>query len=92
MIFLDSGSLDQPGGTGRAFDWNRATSMATLIRKDFNLVIAGGLNPENVAEAIHILKPWGVDVSSGVESKPGTKDGAKVRAFIQRARQADATI
>jgi phosphoribosylanthranilate isomerase len=91
-IFLDSGSLDQPGGTGRAFDWNRATSMATLIRKDFNLVIAGGLNPENVAEAIHILKPWGIDVSSGVESKPGKKDGAQVRAFIQRARQADATI
>jgi phosphoribosylanthranilate isomerase len=91
-IFLDSGNLDQPGGTGRAFDWNRATSMASLIRKDFNLVVAGGLNPENVAEAIHILKPWGVDVSSGVESKPGKKDGAKVRAFIKRARQADATI
>ena len=91
-IFLDSGNLDQPGGTGRAFDWNRATSMASLIRKDFNLVVAGGLNPENVAEAIHILKPWGVDVSSGVESKPGKKDGAKVRAFIERARQAEATI
>jgi phosphoribosylanthranilate isomerase len=87
-IFLDSGSMEQPGGTGKTFDWTRAVPIASMIRKEFNLVVAGGLNPDNVAEAIDILKPWGVDVSSGVETKPGKKDARKVRAFINRAREA----
>jgi phosphoribosylanthranilate isomerase len=91
-IFLDSGAIEQPGGTGKAFDWIRAVPIASMIRKKFNLVVAGGLNPDNVAEAIAILKPWGVDVSTGVETKPGKKDGSKVRAFINRARQADTAI
>jgi phosphoribosylanthranilate isomerase len=91
-IFLDSGKLEQPGGTGRSFDWTRAVPIASLISKDFNLVVAGGLNPDNVAEAIRILRPWGVDVSSGVETKPGKKDTARIRAFINRVREADATV
>jgi phosphoribosylanthranilate isomerase len=91
-IFLDSGAREHPGGTGKAFDWIRALPIASMIRKKFHLVVAGGLNPDNVAEAIAILKPWGVDVSSGVETKPGKKDASKVRAFINRARQADTAI
>src|SRR5580704_2416869 len=80
-IFLDSGSLRHPGGTGVAFDWQRAAPMVEQMKQVAMVVVAGGLNPMNVTEAINILKPWGVDVSSGVESKPGKKDPEKVQAF-----------
>jgi phosphoribosylanthranilate isomerase len=88
-IFLDSGSLEQPGGTGVAFDWQKAASIVEHMSQVMRVVVAGGLNPTNVTEAIHILKPWGVDVSSGVESKPGKKDPGKVRAFVAAVRQAE---
>jgi phosphoribosylanthranilate isomerase len=89
-IFLDSSTPLQPGGTGRTFDWQLAIPIATFIRKaGLKLVVAGGLTPDNVAEAMRILRPWGVDVSSGVEASPGKKDHGKVRAFISAVRQAD---
>jgi phosphoribosylanthranilate isomerase len=89
-IFLDSGTQQQPGGTGIAFDWLESAPIArTIQHSGFNLVVAGGLNPENVSEAIRILNPWGVDVVSGVESRPGKKDPEKVRAFINAVRRAD---
>jgi len=86
-IFLDSGTPDQPGGTGVTFDWHKAAPRVEQIKQAVRVVIAGGLNPTNVSDAIHILKPWGVDVSSGVESKPGKKDPEKVRAFVAAVRR-----
>jgi phosphoribosylanthranilate isomerase len=87
---LDSGSAGLPGGTGKKFDWAKATPIALEIKKcGQKAVIAGGLNSENVKEAIHILNPWGVDVVSGVEAWPGKKDPEKVRAFVRAVREAD---
>ena len=69
------------GGTGVTADWNSAAELA----KKYPLLLAGGLTPENVAEAIGKVKPWGVDVASGVESAPGEKDLSKMKAFVQAA-------
>jgi phosphoribosylanthranilate isomerase len=88
-IFLDSSSLQQPGGTGVAFDWQKAAPIVEQLKQVVRVVVAGGLNSTNVTEAIHILKPWGVDVSSGVESTPGKKDPEKVRAFVSAVRKAE---
>ncbi len=86
-VLLDSGGPGLPGGTGRTFDWAEARHIVEIIEEcGYPLVVAGGLTPENVAEAIRILKPWGVDVSSGVEARPGKKDPEKVRAFIKAVR------
>ncbi|HEY7353221.1 MAG TPA: phosphoribosylanthranilate isomerase [Terriglobales bacterium] len=89
-FFLDSSTCDQPGGTGKTFDWEKTRSIADQLQDNgLKLVVAGGLTAENVAEAMHILHPWGVDVSSGVEARPGKKDPEKVRAFIKAVREAD---
>lgn len=86
-ILVDAYSLTTRGGTGRTFDWGLAA--VTLFQTTKKLkCAAGGLTPDNVAEAITILRPWGVDVASGVESAPGRKDPAKVRAFVANARAA----
>ncbi len=88
-IFLDSGTEQQPGGTGTTFDWEKAAPVVAAMSKDTHVVVAGGLNPSNVCDAIRILHPWGVDVASGVEARPGKKDPEKVRAFVQAVRRAE---
>jgi phosphoribosylanthranilate isomerase len=87
---LDSGDLRSPGGTGKAFDWEKAVPIAKGMRRSgAKLVVAGGLTPENVSEAMRVLNPFGVDVVSGVEARPGKKDPEKVRAFVKAVRDAD---
>ena len=80
---LDAYSPGKPGGTGETFNWDLALEARSLGRPIF---LAGGLTPENVAEAVQRARPYGVDVSSGIEAAPGKKDHAKVRAFIQAAK------
>ena len=87
-LLVDSRSAAAVGGTGVAFDWDAARGLIFDADGPMKFIAAGGLTPENVAEAIATLRPWGVDVVSGVESAPGRKDAAKVRAFIERARAA----
>jgi len=83
---VDSRTATMLGGTGIRFDWKSARGSFAGAR--LRLIAAGGLNPENVTEAITMLQPWGVDVASGVEERPGKKDAAKVRAFVANARAA----
>lgn len=88
-VLLDSRTATAVGGTGVAFDWTIAAhALLQNAKARERLVAAGGLNPANVAEAITTLRPWGVDVVSGVEAAPGRKDPAKVREFVARARAA----
>lgn len=88
-LMFDSGSTQTPGGTGRRFDWQHASSLMQTIGFNVPVIVAGGLNAENVQEAMELLQPYGVDVSSGVEATPGKKDPGKVRAFIRAVREAD---
>jgi phosphoribosylanthranilate isomerase len=83
-ILLDAFDPVLAGGTGQAFDWDRIP--ADLAHR---IVLAGGLTPENVAEAIARVRPFGVDVSGGVESAKGIKDAAKISAFMQGVRDGD---
>ncbi|HEY6301910.1 MAG TPA: phosphoribosylanthranilate isomerase [Terriglobales bacterium] len=85
-VLLDSSSAQERGGTGQPFDWERVQPWAGIINSISKLIVAGGLRPGNVQEAIHLLHPWGVDVSSGVEREPGKKDSRKIRAFVQAVR------
>jgi phosphoribosylanthranilate isomerase len=88
-FLADSGSAAKLGGTGETFDWQASLKALNQMKGLGRLVLAGGLHPENVAEAIRVTQPWGVDVSSGVEASPGKKDPEKVRAFIRAVREAD---
>ena len=83
MVLLDRYNEHTPGGGGKTFDW----SIAEGIAEREGVLLAGGLNPENVDGAVQQLKPWGVDVSSGVETD-GIKDHSKIRAFIETAKSA----
>jgi len=80
-VLVDTPSGAQRGGTGRVFDWSLVRGLPGRI------VLAGGLSPENVAQAIRAARPWGVDACSRLESAPGRKDPAKVRAFVRAVRE-----
>ncbi len=91
-ILLDAGSPSQRGGTGQTFDWTAAAPIVARVRARMPVIIAGGLNPENVAEAIRLFAPWGVDVVSGVEREIGRKDEARLRSFVGAVRQTQAAL
>jgi phosphoribosylanthranilate isomerase len=82
-VLFDTYASDRYGGTGRTFDWDLIAAIPQRI------ILSGGLNPDNVQDAIRRVHPYGVDTSSGVEATPGVKDHGKIRAFIEAAKQAD---
>jgi len=81
---LDAYKPGVPGGTGETFDWGTAVEAAKRNR----IILSGGLTPDNVGQAVDMVRPYAVDVSSGVEAAPGIKDAAKVRRFIEAAKAA----
>jgi phosphoribosylanthranilate isomerase len=86
-VLIDAKMGTASGGLGLAFDWARAQRVLSEFPA-LRVIVAGGLRPENVAEAVGVIAPYGVDVASGVELSPGRKDFAKVGAFIENARRA----
>jgi len=87
-LLLDTSIHGKSGGTGQAFDWNGVRDQTTLISREIPIVLAGGLNPDNVANAIATLGPAVVDVSSGVETRPGEKSHEKMSAFARAVSSA----
>ena len=87
-MLLDGFAAGRHGGTGQKAPWD----LIAEFRPGLPVILAGGLTPENVAEAIRIVQPYGVDVASGVEHSPGHKDPAKVRRFLHNARAAAAKL
>jgi phosphoribosylanthranilate isomerase len=87
-FLLDAFVSGQAGGTGQTFDW----SVAARTKQFGRIILAGGLNAANVAEAIRRVQPWGVDVCSGVETEPGKKSPEMIRQFIAAVRQAESDI
>ena len=82
-MLIDAAVKGVYGGSGVTADWAAAAKLA----QQYPLLLAGGLTPENVADAVRQVKPWGVDVASGVESSPGRKDSIKMRAFVEAAKR-----
>jgi phosphoribosylanthranilate isomerase len=87
VLVLDSGNQQQRGGTGKTFAWDESLNLVADLKQLHPVVIAGGLTASNVGWAADFLEPWGVDVASGVEARPGKKDPEKVRAFVRAAKQ-----
>lgn len=87
-LLVDSYSESGLGGTGRTFDWARECESIRRVAMDRPLIVAGGLDPDNVSSAIRALQPAVVDVSSGVESSPGVKDHSRMRAFAEAVADA----
>ena len=87
-VLLDSKVNGATGGTGVSFEWSKAQLLFAQAPPNLYLILAGGLSPVNVAEAIAQLHPWGVDVATGVEAEIGRKDPARIAQFIERARTA----
>jgi phosphoribosylanthranilate isomerase len=84
LHLLDAHRPGVPGGTGESFDWE----LLEARRSEVPLILAGGLNPENVAHGIAVARPFAVDVASGVEAEPGVKDHARMAAFLEQAQTA----
>jgi phosphoribosylanthranilate isomerase len=82
LFLLDAWSAKARGGTGERFDW----TLAKLVKGRGNIVVSGGLTPENVREAVEFFEPYGVDASSSLEERPGKKDGERVRRFVRAAK------
>ena len=94
-ILVDSFVAGEMGGTGRTAPWDLIAELISSIegeRLPIPVILAGGLTPDNVAEAIRVVRPWGVDVAGGVEIRPGLKDAGKVRAFVTAVREASANL
>jgi phosphoribosylanthranilate isomerase len=91
-VLIDSKVGAATGGTGVSYDWNAARATFAEAGAGLKLIVAGGLHQDNVAEAIHRLDPWGIDVASGVEESPGHKSRGRLTAFIHAARNATANI
>jgi phosphoribosylanthranilate isomerase len=91
-VLIDAKVGQALGGTGVSFDWGAARSTFAEAGTGLKLIVAGGLRPENVGDAICRLKPWGVDVASGVEQSPGRKSPEKLAAFIRAARSPDTGV
>jgi phosphoribosylanthranilate isomerase len=85
-VLLDSFIKGQYGGTGRVHDWNLSKQIKEAVAP-LPLILAGGLKPENVKEAVQTVQPFAVDVASGVELRPGIKDHEKVQAFVETAKE-----
>jgi phosphoribosylanthranilate isomerase len=90
-MLVDAAMAGQYGGTGQTIDWSQLVNYEERIGK-MPLILAGGLTPNNVSEAIRVVRPHAVDVASGVESAPGKKDMAKMRDFVAAARDAFAAL
>lgn len=86
-VLVDAKLGAASGGLGVSFDWSEAQPVFFAYASRVRLILAGGLRPDNVADAIRTLQPWGVDVASGVEAQPGRKDAEKLQKFLQGARQ-----
>jgi phosphoribosylanthranilate isomerase len=84
-VLVDTRTATLLGGTGLRFDWQAARHSFAEVSSRLRLIAAGGLNPQNVGEAVATLRPWGVDVATGVEASPGRKDPEKIRVFITNA-------
>lgn len=91
-VLIDTKNTTASGGTGQRFDWEHARNALSGAAGKLRIIVAGGLSPANVSQAIRTLRPWGVDVSSGVEASPGKKDPLRVKEFIRAARLAFADI
>ncbi len=87
-VLIDSKVGTAGGGTGVAFDWAEAREVFASVGSGLHLILAGGLKPDNVADAISQLRPWGVDLCSGVEASPGRKDPERLARFIRNTRAA----
>ena len=89
-LLVDSTTEEGAGGTGETHDWHATGELAAEL--DSPVVLAGGLTPDNVAEAVSVAEPYGVDVASGVESSGGEKDAAAVHSFVSEVRRADGRL